>query len=194
MPAVKKQQASTLRTSREPALTVSRPELLVDGSDQDFRQLVHDTLAFAARIQEVRARLGQTIGLSGGQYTTLIAIAHLERREGEVGVNRVAEHLHLSSTFMTIEVNRLVKDGLVTKRVNPGDRRRVVLTIAPAGRKLLNNLTAVQRPVNDTLFDCLSADDFKTLRVLIARLVDSGDRALRLMDYLAPDMAGRASK
>lgn len=194
MPAVKKQQASTLRTSREPALTVSRPELLVDGSDQDFRQLVHDTLAFAARIQEVRARLGQTIRLSGGQYTTLIAIAHLERREGEVGVNRVAEHLHLSSAFMTIEVNRLVKDGLVTKRVNPDDRRRVVLKIAPAGRKLLNNLTAVQRPVNDTLFECLSADDFKTLRVLIARLVDSGDRALRLMDYLAPDMAGRASK
>jgi hypothetical protein len=69
-----------------------------------------------------------------------------------------------------------------------------MLTIAPAGRKLLNNLTAVQRPVNDTLFDCLSSDEFKTLRVLIARLVDSGDRALRLMDYLAPDVVGRASK
>jgi DNA-binding MarR family transcriptional regulator len=132
--------------------------------------------------------------LSGGQYTTLIAIAHLERREGEVGINRVAEHLHLSSAFMTIEVNRLVKDGLVTKKINPGDRRRVVLTIAPAGRKLLDNLTAVQRPVNDTLFDCLSSADFKILRVLIAGLVDSGDRALRLMDYLAPNIVGQANK
>jgi DNA-binding MarR family transcriptional regulator len=95
---------------------------------------------------------------------------------------------------MAIEVNRLVREGLVVKRVNPLDRRRVVLTIAPAGRKLLDNLTAIQRPVNDTLFDCLSADEFRILRALTARLVDSGDRALRLIDYLAPDMADRAGK
>jgi DNA-binding MarR family transcriptional regulator len=69
-----------------------------------------------------------------------------------------------------------------------------MLTIAPAGRELLNSLAAVQRPVNDTLFDCLSSDEFRILRALISRLVDSGDRALRLMDYLAPHMAGRAGK
>jgi hypothetical protein len=30
--------------------------------------------------------------------------------------------------------------------------------------------------------------------VLIAGLVDSGDRALRLMDYLAPNIVGQANK
>ncbi len=32
-------------------LTVSRPQLLVRGNDEAFRQFVHDTLAFASRIQ-----------------------------------------------------------------------------------------------------------------------------------------------
>src|SRR5258707_4462608 len=68
-------------------LTVSRPALLVDGSDRSFRQLVHDMLAFSARIQEVRGRLGSVIGLSGTQYTVLIAIAHLRLQNEEVGVS-----------------------------------------------------------------------------------------------------------
>jgi hypothetical protein len=69
-----------------------------------------------------------------------------------------------------------------------------MLTIAAAGRRLLNKLTAVQRPVNDTLFDNPSSDDFKILRALVASLIDSGDRALRLMDYLVPNATGRVGK
>jgi DNA-binding MarR family transcriptional regulator len=174
---------------RARALTVSKPELLVDGADREFRQLVHDTLAFAARIQEIRARLGRCIGLSGTQYTVLISIAHLERREGGVGVNLIADHLHLSGAFVTIEVNKLVAGGLVRKRTNPGDRRRVLLNTTPKAISLLNKLATVQRPVNDTLFDCLTVEDFKRLRGIVAGLVDCGDRALGLIDYLAADRA-----
>ncbi len=178
------------------SLTVSRPDLLVEGSDRDFRQLVHDTLAFAARIQEVRSRLGALIGLSGAQYTILVAVAHLQGREGGVGVNLLAEHLHLSGAFVTIEVNKLVAADLVTKEVNPEDRRRVLLTITAKAHQLLDELTAVQRPANDALFACLSAADFHAFRHMVAELVQTGDRTLKLLDYLAPDgtLAGAAAR
>ena len=94
------------------ALTVSRPELLVDGEDHLFRQVIHDALGFSARLQEIRNRLGETIGLSGPAYSVLIAIDHLSQH-GEVGVSRVSDHLHLSGAFVTMEVNKLVKAGLV---------------------------------------------------------------------------------
>ena len=74
--------------------TVSRPALLAHDSDKVFRQMVYDTLAFAARIQEVRSRFGEFIGLPGAQYSILMAIAH-QQDEG-IGVNAIAEHLHLS--------------------------------------------------------------------------------------------------
>ena len=85
-----------------PQPTVSRPELMVDNSDQAFRQFIHDTLAFSARLQQVRSLLGQVIGLSGTQYTVLIAIAHLGSGDERVGVNLVADHLHFSGAFITI--------------------------------------------------------------------------------------------
>jgi DNA-binding MarR family transcriptional regulator len=173
---------------------VARPELLAGGTDRAFRQLVHDMLAFGGHIQEVRNRLAATIGLSGTQYTILISIAYL-RAEGGVGINRLAEHLHLSGAFVTIEVNRLVDAGLVSKQTNLDDRRRVLLTLTAKGEGLLDRLRSVQLPVNDTLFESISAAEFDLLCRVMGRLVGNGGRALHLIDYLAeaPRRAGRSA-
>ena len=170
--------------------TVSRLELLVGGSDDAFRQFVHDTLAFAARLQQIRNQLGQVVGLSGTQYTVLIAIAHLSGTEEKVGVNLVADHLHFSGAFITIEINKLVAAGLVEKETDAEDRRRVVLTITAKARALLNELAPVQRPANDVLFSCLSARDFEKLRKIMSDMVQTADEAIRLLDYTSPALAG----
>ncbi len=164
-------------------LTISRPELLVDGSDLPFRQFLHDTLAFSARLQEVRARLGHTIGLSGTQFTVLIAINHLQTSEPKIGVNQVADHLHFSGAFITIEINKLVAAGLVEKETDTEDRRRVNLTITAKARNLLNELAPLQRPANDLLFHSLSASDFDKMRKIMSQLVDTADEALRMLHY-----------
>jgi len=179
----------TARSDQDPALTVSRPALLEGGSDRRFRQFVHDTLAFAARIEEIRDRFGEFLGLTGTQYTVLISIAHLQGAEG-VGVAAVAEHLHLSGAFVTIEVNKLVKSGLVEKRVNPGDRRRVLLTATERARGLLAGLTGIQAPANDALFDCLDETGFKFLSAVMGKLVGCGDQALALLEFRRSQAAG----
>ncbi|MEP9350485.1 MarR family winged helix-turn-helix transcriptional regulator [Xanthobacter sp. KR7-225] len=168
-------------------LTASRPSLLADGSDTEFRGLVHDMLAFASAIVEVRNRLGGLIGLSGTQYTILSSITRLSREAPELGVNQLAEHLHLSGAFVTIEVNKLVAAGLVEKTTNPDDRRRVVLAATPEAERLLAELILVQCPANDTLFEPLTAKEFKSLRAIIAKLSRTGEATLRIIEALAPD-------
>ncbi|WP_454617783.1 MarR family winged helix-turn-helix transcriptional regulator [Bradyrhizobium cenepequi] len=122
------------------------------------------------------------IGLSGTQYTVLIAIAHLSDKDRKIGVNQVAEHLHFSGAFATIEINKLVARGLVHKNVDSRDRRRVILAVSPRGRALLNELAAVQRPINDMLFRGLSASDFRKMRKLMSGMVDAADEAARLIE------------
>lgn len=181
-------QPRQTKPKKQLPLTTSRKALLVNGSDREFRELVHDMLAFAAAIQEMRNRLGQLIGLSGTQYTILISIARLgQQGEEELGVNQLADHLHLSGAFVTIEVNKLVAAGLVAKAVNPEDRRRVVLTVTDEAVARLEALSRVQRPANDALFEPLTASDFKTIRGIVAKLAGTGDRTLRLIEYLAPN-------
>jgi DNA-binding MarR family transcriptional regulator len=165
-------------------LTTSRKQLLVDGNDETFRHFVHDTLAFSARIEAVRNALASFIGMPGPQYTVLISIAQ-EPASAGVGINHIAERLHYSAAFVTIEVNKLVAAGLIEKRSNPDDRRRVLLTITPKARSMLNKLAAVQRPVNDTLFSSLSASDFDRLRKKMKELVDTAEQALALAGFMS---------
>ena len=159
--------------------TVTKPELLVDGDDRFFRQVIHDSLAFSARLQAVRNGFGESIGLNGPAYSILIAIDHLEE-EGEVGISRVSDHLHLSGAFVTIEVNKLVKSGLVTKSPHPEDGRRVVLGVTEAGRARLEELVESQQSINDAIFADLSADDFQSFAKIISSLVGGTKEALAL--------------
>jgi DNA-binding MarR family transcriptional regulator len=103
-------------------------------------------------------------------------------------VKRVAEHLHLSGAFITSTVRRLVARGVVHKKIDQGDRRRVTLTVSAKGIALLERLAPSQRQVNDVEFGDLSRDEFRFLINIVDRLIESGKRAVALQTYL---QAGR---
>ena len=171
------------RSARDVPRTVTRRELLVAESDEAFRHLVHGLLAFSERLMAVRQGFGQVVGLSGVEYTVLVSIAHLVER-GQVGVNAIASHLHLSGAFVTIVTNQLVEKGLIRKGRDAADRRRAVLTVTPRGQQLLGKLAPLQQQVNDALFEPLTKDQFRALAALVDPLVDAADRALALLGYL----------
>jgi len=168
------------------AATVTRGELLLDGRDDAFRAFVHSALAFSSRLTAVRDGFGRLIGLTGPQYTILVSIDHLQEL-GDVNVKTVAEHLSLSGTFVTTEVNKLVTKGLVRKLRDTNDSRRVLLMTTPTGRQRLVDLSRVQQPVNDVHFGSLTAADFTVLRRLMPIMVADTERALDLLDRLRPE-------
>lgn len=167
---------------RRPPVTVTRKPLLRGGSDREFRRFVHGLLAFTARLHAIRNGLAALIGLSGTQYTILISIAHLEQ-DNDLSVGKIAEHLHISEAFVTIETGRLAKKGLVTKRANNHDRRRVHLNITPNGRELLSKLAPTQSRINDHLFGALRRRDFERFLELLPALLEGGDEAGALLEY-----------
>jgi DNA-binding MarR family transcriptional regulator len=164
-------------------LTISRPELLSDGRDRRFRHLVHALFGFAAHHERIRSGHARVIGLAGIEYTVLIAIAHLSL-DGDVNVKTVADHLYLSGAFITSTTQRLLQLGLIHKKTDPGDRRRVTLTVSDKGRKALERLAPIQRRVNDVEFGCLSHQEFELLTDIVNRLIDSGAQAVALQSYL----------
>ena len=177
--------ASPRKKSERPKfpLTVTRPELISNGSDREFRRLVHGLLGFLARHEQIRAGHGKAIGLAGIEYSTLISIAHLSV-DGDVNIKTVADHLHLSGAFVTSLAQRLLKMGLIHKRTDTEDRRRVTLTVSAKGHTLLEKLAPMQRKVNDAEFGSLSRDDLKYMSQIVDKLVESSDRALALQAYL----------
>lgn len=166
-----------------PLLTTSRPELLDDSSDQSFRELLYAYFAFGRSLDAARAKFAGYADLSTTQYLILIAVMH-SRQDEPLGINQLAERLYLSGAFVTIEVNKLVSDGLIEKTTHAGDRRRVQLAVTPAGIERLTRLATFQRPVNDALFKTLSRAEFKQLLQLLNRLAADGDQAIKLASHI----------
>lgn len=166
-----------------PLLTTSRPELLDDSGDQTFRELLYAYFAFGRSLDAARAKFAGYADLSTTQYLILIAVMH-SRQDEPLGINQLAERLYLSGAFVTIEVSKLVADGLIEKTTHASDRRRVQLAVTPAGIGRLTRLAAFQRPVNDALFGTLSRAEFKQLLQLLNRLAADGDQAIKLATHI----------
>src|SRR5437016_13749161 len=102
-------------------LTTSLPALLEHGCDRRFRALVNDLFTIASRMEIVRAHLGRRMGITGPQYSVLVAVAHLQGERG-VSVGTVAQAMHVTSAFIAAETGKMARRGLLLKRANPEDR------------------------------------------------------------------------
>jgi DNA-binding MarR family transcriptional regulator len=161
--------------------TVSNGALLEKGSDQRFRALVNDLFTIANRMELVRAHLGRRMGISGPQYSVLVAVAHLQGERG-VSVGTVAQAMHVSSAFIASETGKMARLRLLLKRSNPQDGRGVLLSLAPAGRLKIDRVSAEIRAINDLFFGALDGASFAALSAAAAGLVKGSGRAVHYVN------------
>ena len=96
------------------------------------------------RIMRLASRFGQTygeafapVGLSDGAYGVLAAL----RRAGApfaLTPTELARQRMITSGGMTPVLDRLERDGLVTRSPNPDDRRGSIVRLTAAGRKAVD--------------------------------------------------------
>lgn len=178
-------------TTRGP--TVSLPALIVDGTDRDFRQLIYALLTVSIRFDRLRERVGKMIGLSGLQYHILMVV---DDRAGArpVGVGTVAEALHVSGAYITMETAKLVKKGLLAKRTNPRDRRGVLLSLTPKGRRTVRTALPYLRRINDRMFAAMSRADFDSFRRIMQNMVAGTELGVAVAEGILGELAGDGAR
>ena len=62
-------------------------------------------------------------------YNSLLYLELIFTMNGECTVSRIADLLNISRPGVTLKVNELIKQGLVTKTPDPNDRRKNYLTV-----------------------------------------------------------------
>lgn len=182
--ARKERESPKARAAAGAPLTVSREELLVEGSDRTFRTLVQGLLRFSAIHAAIRDGYASLLKLTGQQYTLLLCI-RLLCDAGTVNIRTIADHLRVSGSYITVETKALEQLELVQRERSSQDRRLVSLSLTPRGIALLDSIASLRQRVNDIEFGCLSKQEFKLLVPLVERLVQSGERALALQHYLS---------
>lgn len=187
-PAPAKKTGAAQRRQTKFALmpTVSAPAVLdvADGSDRSFRQLLYDISTAASHLESARSYLASCLGVTSPQYNMVMVIAQYQGDEG-ISVNEIAEHLHVSNTFVTMEVKKLERQGLVVKAPNPVDARSVLIRLSDEGAQQVHALQPELLFVNDHLFEHISAADFQALSRIVASLIGDFSRTVAMLGVLA---------
>ncbi len=92
-------------------------------------------------------------------------------RRGPLTVAQAADCLMLSHSAASRAVDRLVRDGYLTREENPDDRRQKRLTLAPRGAALLDEMEAIMVGRLAGMVDVLDADELAQFRGLLARIL-----------------------
>jgi DNA-binding MarR family transcriptional regulator len=110
-------------------------------------------------------------GLSGYHHAVL-ALLDEEPRETQA---MVADALGYDRSHLVGLLDELEEKGLIARRRDPGDRRRHLVSLTPAGAKALARLREIAKGVDDDFFKPLDAAERKQLKSLLARLAAHHD-------------------
>lgn len=141
-------------------------------------------MSFSVGMQTIRERFAKAMGITGGQYSLLVAVPHLESRQVPVTVSSLAKYMHVSGTYVTAECNKLEGAGYLCRHSHPDDRRSMLLSLTDEGRRLIESVLPALRLVNDEIFRGLTRGEFRTLCRLMGGLaVSIGDAVLISESY-----------
>ena len=116
--------------------------------------------------REIDAALA-SCDLTARQFLLLATVAEHQAESQQV-VSRI---MHLDPTLVVAVVDDLEERGLVVRTRQPDDRRRILLSLTPAGSRLLTAATKAAEESERAFVAELSAPDQATLRRLLAKVM-----------------------
>ena len=147
------------------------------------------SLGVIARLSRVRRmvdeeteRLLGAHGLTGPSFALLATLTRLAAPEG-VSQRRLADELGLTAGTVSVRVDRLVGDGLVTRGPDPEDRRNTLIGLTERGREVSERAIPAHLANQRRLLAPLSDGERDALAHLLGRL---------LGEYEGVDTAGPA--
>ncbi|GAA1861601.1 MarR family transcriptional regulator [Pseudonocardia ailaonensis] len=109
-------------------------------------------------------------GLATGEFDVLAAL----RRSGEpftLTPTALARQLMLSPAAMTNRLDKLEAAGRVDRRLDPENRRSMLVTLTPAGLEMVDGVVGEHVANERELLSVLSAADRARLDVILKRLL-----------------------
>lgn len=102
--------------------------------------------------------------------------------EGPSQMSSIASSLRIAVSTATGIVDNLVKKGLVTRGIDPEDRRLVICTLSPQGRQTINRMWTLGRSQVKSLLKGLSTEQLKkaseVAEFLLANVKSKGNNSV----------------
>jgi MarR family transcriptional regulator, organic hydroperoxide resistance regulator len=122
----------------------------------------------------IRLRFWDGRGLTMPQ----LRLMYIVRDNGPCSVGEIAERLGVRPATITGFTDRLVRQELIVRQDQPGDRRIVQIALTPEGVRVLGEIEVASRAYFDAIFERMDEDDVRLLVSLLQKLADTAARVV----------------
>lgn len=141
----------------------------VVGDDKDLGQVLEFMRALWAldhAMQATSKRMASDLGVTGPQR---LVIRIVGRKPG-ISAGDLADVLHVHPSTLTGVLHRLQHRGFITRRADPEDRRRALLTLTDKGRALDTNRDGTTEAAVRRVLARVEAPEIESTRRVLAAL------------------------
>ena len=115
--------------------------------------------------------IGETMAAADGHAYHFAILAALDEFGPDSQV-RIGRRCGIDQSDMHAMLNELTEQRHVARTLDPGDRRRNLITLTDTGRRRLEELDTRLTRVQDDVLNALSATERDTLIALLTRILD----------------------
>lgn len=145
--------------------------------EEAYRSAIYKLLQVSALMLKTREHYAAAVGVTPPQFSILTAIAELPG----TSVGEVAERLHVTGPFVTAEVSKLVRAGMILKKNSVADRRVAELRITAACARKLAAVSPLREAANERIFADMSATEVNRFSNDLSSLIDGLQDALHML-------------
>lgn len=117
----------------------------------------------------IKAQFEDALAMEGATLATWVVLNGVERGRW-ASQSGLAKQLRIEGATVTRHLDRLERQGLVTRSRDPRDRRQISVRLTPAGRLLHRRLRAVARRVDERVCQDLTERDRSDLERVLGRI------------------------
>jgi len=128
---------------------------------------------FVSLLTQVHKAFNRRTGedVLGMRFKPYMALGYIRDHPG-ISQQELESALFLDANTVVLILNELEAGQLSVRRRDPNDRRRHIVDITAAGRRALEKADRARESLEDEVLKGLSAEDKKTLRRLLQRVLD----------------------
>ena len=122
----------------------------------------------------------QIAGYNPSEIKVLFAIKHGTNEEKrDMKVSEISKQLNITSPSVTQIINKLEKDDIILRNIDPSDRRAVKIRLTDKGIRVVSEAKAILSTTFVGLIEYLGEEDSHLLSVLLTKVFTYYDQMYR---------------
>jgi len=148
---------------------------MLEGDDVDFEQMAQEYLETMYYMRKINSHKEIHDSVHGENFVLLF----ISQRGGKVIPSDISNEMGISTARVAAALNSLEKKGLIIRRIDAEDRRRILIDLTDSGMEQVKNHYSMVLNMVKNMLHFLGEKDAKEFIRIMKRLAEKGPEGFK---------------